>query len=138
VIYVDSNVLIDFLEADPNWSLWSGQQLEDARIESQLVAGAMVASEIGYFAKSPDQVARSFEALGVELVSGSFESAWLASQAFRQYKKRGGERDSLLVDFIIGAEAQAMGARLLTRDKHWYQGYFPELKLIHPEIEEND
>jgi len=136
VIYVDSNVLIDILDADPDWQGWSQGQLEAARMAGPVVAGAIVAAEVGHFAESAEQVTRWFAALGVALAPASFDAAYRAGQAYRLYKARGGERDTLLADFLVGAEAFALDATLLTRDIRWYRRYFPELKLIHPEADQ--
>jgi len=81
VIYVDSNVLIDILDADPDWQGWSQGQLEAARMAGPVVAGAIVAAEVGHFAESAEQVTRWFAALGVALAPASFDAAYRAGQA---------------------------------------------------------
>lgn len=49
--------------------------------------------------------------------------------------KRGGRREKLLADFLIGGQASSMGAELMTRDPRMYRSYFPELPLITPETD---
>ncbi|MBA4163868.1 MAG: DNA-binding protein [Erythrobacter sp.] len=132
MIYVDSNVLIDILDADPDWRDWSAQQIEDASLIGRLVSGATVAAEIGHFSESTEQLEHWFDVLGVELLASDFKAAFLAGQAYRVYRERGGPRRSLLADFLIGSHALALDATLLTRDPRWYRRYFPDLNLICP------
>ena len=61
-----------------------------------------------------------------------FEAAFLAGKSFVTYRQRGGARQSLLPDFLIGAHAAVAGYRLLTRDTARYRTYFPRLRLITP------
>jgi len=58
---------------------------------------------------------------------------YLAAQAFRIYRQRGGSKTSPLADFFIGAHAQVTGFSILTRDVTRYQTYFPSVPLISPE-----
>jgi predicted nucleic acid-binding protein len=61
-----------------------------------------------------------------------WEAAFLAGQAFASYRARGGARERMLPDFLIGAHAQVTGMRLLTRDARRYRGSFDALELIAP------
>jgi predicted nucleic acid-binding protein len=57
---------------------------------------------------------------------------FLAAQAYRAYRVRGGMKTAPLPDFFIGAHAEASGMTLLTRDKSRYTTYFPSARLICP------
>ena len=59
-------------------------------------------------------------------------TARLAGQALRQYRLQGGTKTSVLPDFFTGAQAQAFGCTLLTRDTGRYKTYFPAATLICP------
>ena len=59
-------------------------------------------------------------------------SLFLAGKAFRQYRKRGGTRASVLPDFFIGAQAALQGWPVLTRDVTRIGGYFPTVTLLSP------
>lgn len=133
MIYVDTNIALDVLERDPHWFDWSMQALEDARVAGELVTGPVVAAEIGHYTASATVLSEKLQALLIELVDVDVEGAWLAGQAYRDYRARGGERPSLLPDFLIGAHAQALGAVVLTRDARRFRSYFPDLNLITPE-----
>ena len=58
---------------------------------------------------------------------------FLAGQAFKSYRRRGGIRTSVLPDFFIGAHAAVLAAPLITRDASRYASYFPALQLIAPD-----
>jgi len=60
------------------------------------------------------------------------EASFLASLAWRAYRRRGGRRVRILPDFIIGAHAQTQASQLLTRDEHFYRPAFPRLRIIVP------
>lgn len=74
-------------------------------------------------------------AFDVAKLSLPWEAAFLAGKAFLKYRRRGGNKTSPLPDFYIGAHAMLAGLALLTRDGRRYRGYFPELRLICPELE---
>jgi hypothetical protein len=61
------------------------------------------------------------------------EAAFLAGKCFLKYRERGGQRQSTLPDFFIGAHAAVEKMTLLTRDASRYRTYFPKLRLISPE-----
>jgi len=60
------------------------------------------------------------------------ESCYLASRAWRSYRRRGGQRKRILPDFLIGAHAQTRAARLLSRDRGFYREAFPSMNLVAP------
>jgi len=60
------------------------------------------------------------------------EALWRAAQAFKAYRRRGGARSNVLVDFFVGAQAELDKAPVLTRDTARYTTYFPQVELIVP------
>jgi len=58
--------------------------------------------------------------------------ALTAGDAWREYRRRGGRRDRVIADFLIGAHAMATADRLLTRDRSYYRLGFRNLKLVDP------
>ncbi|MDQ2878474.1 MAG: type II toxin-antitoxin system VapC family toxin, partial [Pseudomonadota bacterium] len=70
----------------------------------------------------------------IELVDMTFAVALRAGVAFREYRRRGGPRQTILPDFLIGAHAEILGATLMTRDRR-LAGYFPALSIITPEAD---
>jgi len=60
------------------------------------------------------------------------EAAFLAARAHAGYRARGGSRQTILPDFLIGAHALIERCALLTRDSRRYRQAFPGLRLITP------
>uniref|UniRef100_Q07Q00 PIN domain-containing protein n=1 Tax=Rhodopseudomonas palustris (strain BisA53) TaxID=316055 RepID=Q07Q00_RHOP5 len=56
----------------------------------------------------------------------------VAGQTFREYRRSGGIRTSILADFFIGAHAAAVRIPILTRDTARYRNHFPDVELIAP------
>jgi hypothetical protein len=137
MIYVDTNVVLDILQRDPVWLAWSFDALENGRTGDRLVTGHIVAAEVGHYVESVDALARSFSGLMIDVIDTDLDAAFAAGQAYREYRRRGGERSSLLPDFVVGAHAMTVKATLLTRDPRRFRSYFPDLPLITPETEQH-
>jgi predicted nucleic acid-binding protein len=104
VILVDSNGLLDVLTRDPKWYSWSLKALSDAASTNRLVINPIIFSEVSF----------------------------LAVKAFLRYRQKGGNKTSPLPDFFIGAHASHENYKLLSRDRHRFQNYFPKLQIIRP------
>ena len=129
---VDTNVLIDLVQDDAEWASWSEEKLFEAQ-----QAGALVINTVGYAELAPafDSMAEldGFLKRAKIAVKGiSRPAAYLAGQAFLQYRKRKGVKTGVLAEFFIGAQAQAEGWEILTRDAGRYKTYFPAVRLICP------
>lgn len=129
---VDSNVLLDLITRDPQWSEWSAQNLARAMDRGPVLINQVVYGEVSLGFST-------VEALDVALSEDRFvrgnlpwAAAFVAARAFRSYRKRGGARTSTLPDFLIGAHAAVLGVPLLTRDGTRYRTYFPTVELISP------
>jgi len=134
-VLVDSNILLDLFDVDSVWFAWSAVALQGAAETSRLVINPVIYAEIstGYDRiETVDALLPSF--LHREPIS--YEAAFLAAKAYRDYRRRGGQRRSPLPDFFIGAHAAVAGYHLLTRDAARYRTYFPGLNLIAPESSE--
>ena len=135
MIISDSNVLIDVIEADPNWHDWSVDALTHASGEGRVVINHVIVAEVAPFSGRLDEFLERLDDMGVEVEPLSNESAYVAGMAFQQYRKR---RDSLapkslLADFLIGGHAAVLNATILTRDPRFYRAYFPTVPLITPD-----
>lgn len=127
---VDSCVLIDILAPNP-WTTWSERMLLDWG--GDLVVNAVILSEVALgftawedllVALPPDKYRRD------ELDD---RMAFLAGQAHRAYRQRGGTRERTLPNFLIGAHAALAGMTLITRDPKRYRQHYPHLALIAPD-----
>lgn len=132
--FVDTNILIDIVAADPSWQDWSARALDAAFARGPTCINAIVYAE---FAASFSDAKRCDEELeNFELVMAPISklAAFYAAQAFKAYRLVGGARGNVLPDFFIGAHASDLGATLLTRDVRRYRTYFPKLILITPNV----
>jgi hypothetical protein len=129
VILVDSNVLIDIFQNDPSWATWSLDQL--ARYNSTVI-NPIIYAELCYQNTTPDELDETLTQLDIKYSEIPRDALYLASQAFRLYRQRGGSKTSPLPDFFIGAHATSLGISILTRDTARYRAYFPKVELICP------
>ena len=132
MILVDSNILIDVFEKDPNWWLWSLNQLETRSKANQLVINQVAYAELASVFSHQKLLDQKLTEINISVKSLPNDAAFLAGMAFIAYKKRGGARNMILADFFIGAHAMVLGCPLLTRDIQRYATYFPRLRLIAP------
>ena len=133
MIMVDTNILIDLRERDPVWYEWSLGSLVDARATGIVAASATVTGELATRNVSLRDLKGLFADYRIRVEPVGIEAAYAAGQAHRAYRERGGTREKLLADFLIGGHALAAGATLITRDARRYRAYFPDLPLITPE-----
>ncbi|MEI6642494.1 MAG: PIN domain-containing protein [Novosphingobium sp.] len=98
------------------------------RIHINLVIFAEVAPSF------PDvtELEAALDRLEVMLTAFTREDAFRAGKAYAEYRRRGGERTTILPDFLIGAQAEIRGWPLVTRDRKGFQSYFPGLQIIDP------
>ena len=130
---VDSSVLLDVLTEDPAWFEWSSRTLEDAAENHILVINPIIYAEVSIgFDRIEDLDAALPESM-IERRPIPLTAAFLAGKCFLKYRQRGGQKQSTLPDFFIGAHAAVEKMGLVTRDAARYRTYFPRLKLISPE-----
>lgn len=127
---VDSNIIIDIIGKDPTWMPWSVEALNAC--ESACI-NPMVYAELCYFKTSPGEVEDILSRLALGYLEFSKDALFLAAQAYRIYRQRGGTKTAQLPDFFIGAHAVALGVPIITRDVTRYQTYFPTVTLISPQ-----
>jgi len=133
MIFVDSSVLIDVIEAKHDWKDWSAAQLTRHAQRDGLAINAIVFAEISRsFTKVQVQDLFLQEA-GIRVMPISNPVAFLAAQAHRRYRQASGSRTSTLPDFFIGAHACVEQLTLLTRDPVRIRTYFPTVSLISPD-----
>jgi predicted nucleic acid-binding protein len=130
---VDSNVLIDVLAGNSNWTEWSLRELIRAGDDGPVFVNQVIYAEVSVGFATVEECEWAIEAQGIERIPLPWPSAFLAGRAFTDYRRRGGAKRSLLPDFFIGAHAATEGLQLLTRDPSRYRTYFPTVELITPD-----
>lgn len=132
MLLVDTNVLVDVLQDDPDWADWSIAQL---RAQSQLHAltiNPVVYAELSLTFDTPDALDEVLAAMQIEMHEIPRPALFLAGRAFVRYRRGGGTRQNVLADFFIGAHAAVEAWPLLTRDVARYRTYFPTIELVSP------
>lgn len=132
MLLVDTNVLIDVLEDDPEWADWSIAQLRAQSKVHRLAINPVIYAELSLTFSRVEALDDAIESLGLTLLELPRPALFLAGKAFAQYRKQGGKANNVLADFFIGAHAAVLGYPLLTRDVRRYQTYFPRVTLITP------
>lgn len=129
---VDSNVLLDVLGEDDEWTDWSASMLAQAAERGRLVINPIVYAEVCFGYETVEALEDALPPEYCQREALPWAAGFLASRAFIAYRRRGGARHSPLPDFYIGAHAAIAGHALLTRDPKRYRSYFPKLRIIAP------
>ena len=129
---VDTSVLVDILVGDERYGRASAAALRDALAGGGVVACDVVWAEIAGLFSAAEAARDAMSALGVDFAPMAEATALAAGMAWKEYRRRGGRRDRVVADFLIGAHAATQAERLLTRDRGFYRTYFARLSLIDP------
>lgn len=132
MLLVDTNVLVDVLQDDPQWANWSIGQLRAQASIHQLIINPIIYAEISLSFSTLEGLESAVSTLALELRDIPRPALFLAAKAFVQYRKRGGSKLQVLPDFFIGAHAAVEGWPLLTRDASRFRTYFPTVEVIAP------
>ena len=133
MLLVDTNVILDVVEDDPDWANWSQTRLDAAALQYTLLINSVIYAELSIAYLRIEELEAMLSTAGFRMEPIPREALFLAGKVFRQYRNRGGTRTGVLPDFFIGAHAAVAGIPLLTRDPRRYRSYFPGLDMIHPE-----
>jgi len=132
MLLIDTNVLIDVLEDDPEWADWSIAQLRAQSKVHPLTINPIIYAELSLAFTKVEALDKAIENLGLTISELPRPALFLAGKALAKYRRQGGKANNVLADFFIGAHAAVLGCPLLTRDARRYQSYFPSIKLITP------
>jgi hypothetical protein len=132
MLLVDTNVLVDVLEDDPEWADWSISQLRAQSKVHPLAINPIIYAELSLTFSTVEALDQTISNLGLAMKELPRPALFLAGKAFVRYRRQGGKKHNVLADFFIGAHAAVLGCPLLTRDARRYQTYFPSVTLITP------
>ena len=132
MLLVDTNVLVDVVQDDPQWADWSIRQLRAQASVHQLVINPVIYAEMSLSFLTLEALDSVVNTLLLEMREVPRPALFLAAKAYAQYRKRGGSKLQVLPDFFIGAHAAVEDWPLLTRDASRFPTYFPGLKVIAP------
>jgi predicted nucleic acid-binding protein len=131
-LLVDTNVLLDVLQDDPQWAEWSISQLRAQSQVHGLAINDVIYAELSLSFDSVSALDAVVARLRLQVEALPRPALFLAGKAFLQYRRRGGTKTQVLPDFFIGAQAAVNGWPVLTRDSTRYRSYFPTLQLLTP------
>lgn len=129
---VDTSVLLDVLTGDPQFAASSEAALTAAFAQGTIVVCPVVWSEVRAHFDAPHPLREMFAAAGIHFDAFDEACADLAGDHWRMYRKRGGRRQHLIPDFLVGAHAQVRAQRLLARDRGFFRTYFAGLTVLDP------
>ncbi len=132
MLLVDTNVLVDVLEDDPQWADWSVGQLRAQSKIHRLAINPIIYAELSLTFSTAEALDQAIEDLDLVMVDIPRPALFLAGKAFIRYRRQGGTRTNVLGDFFIGAHAAVSGLVVLTRDTRRYASYFPSVVMVSP------
>ena len=134
MIALDSSVLVDVLAEDPRYADASEASLGQALAAGDVVVCDAVVAEIHTLLADSETTMESLAALGIRFLPTSEQAAVRAGHMQRRFYDRGGRRERVVADFLIGAHALLQCDALVTRDAAFFRDYFKGLKVIEPRV----
>ncbi len=133
MIAVDSSVLLDLLTDDPHFSSASASTLAQALAVGEVVVCDAVVAEVQAMLDTQETAMHALAEFGIRFSPTSEQAAVRAGHMQRRFRDRGGHRERVVADFLIGAHAMMQCDALITRDAGFYRDYFKGLKVIVPQ-----
>jgi len=130
---VDTNVLVDILEDDPEWADWSINQLQMQSKVHRLSINLIIYTELSLTFSTVEALDNAIKDMDLYMLEIPKAALLLAGKAFVQYRRNSGSKSNVLGDFFIGAHAAVTKLPVLTRDPRRYKSYFPSVKVVAPE-----
>lgn len=133
MLLVDTNVLVDVFQNDPDWAAWSLRQLRAQSQVHELAINPVIYAELSLNFDSVAALDAAIHGLGLQFRDLPRPALFLAGKAFVKYRRAGGRKGNVLADFFVGAHAAVMGCGIITRDARRYRNYFPRVALVVPD-----
>lgn len=127
---LDSNVVIDIL--DPESADIIRETIGRLSDGHSLFVNEIIFAEVSRAYADAAEVEDMLVSIGARLERLTLPECHRAGFAFAEYRRRGGEKTTILPDFLIGAQAEMRRWPLVTRDRKGFASYFPDLTIIDP------
>lgn len=132
MIALDSSVVIDVLTADDVFGESSSAALSSALAHDDVVVCEAVVAEVQLLLDAAGNVMETLNGLGIRFLPINEQAAVRAGVMNRRFRDRGGRRERVVADFLIGAHALMQCNSLITRDAGFFRDYYKGLKVIVP------
>ena len=132
MIAIDSSVLVDVLTDDGTFAEASRQSLDDALSTDEIVVCDVVVAEVHAILASSTSAMDELSSLGIRFLPTSEHASVRAGHMQQRFRQRGGTRERVVADFIVGSHALLQCGALITRDAGFFRDYFKGLKVIVP------
>ena len=117
-LLVDTNILLDVLEDDPQWAEWSIFQLRAQSQIHQLAINPIIYAELSLAFSTVEKLDYTIMSLDLYVLEIPRAALFLAGKAFLQYRRRGGTKRICLQTSLLVLMPLLRGIRCLqgTRD----------------------
>ena len=132
---VDTNILLDVIGADKQFGEHSKNCLASCAVDGILVINPVIYAEVGAIIDSIEELDELLPQSLFRRDLIPWDASYLAGRALHRYRLRGGRRNRVLADFLIGAHASITGMSLMTRDRG-YTKYF-KISIVEPTKQES-
>jgi hypothetical protein len=130
-IAIDTSVLLTIFKGEPNGELWLNC-LQSAAEAGPLLISSVVYAEVRSFFPTDESCQSALRDLDLRHSPLSEDAANLAGHIFRDYRKEGGPRTTILPDFLVAAHAATQADWLATEDRGYLRVYFPRIRILSP------
>jgi predicted nucleic acid-binding protein len=132
VVAVDTSVLLAIFKGERKGQLWL-ECLQSASESGALLVSSVVIAEVRSFFPSDATCRSALQDLDIRHSALNEIAANLAGKIFRDYRKEGGPRTTILPDFLVAAHAAAQADSLATEDRGYLRAYFPQIRILSPD-----
>lgn len=133
MIALDSSVLLDVLIGDPVYGEASETCIGEALAREDVVVCDAVLAEVQAMLDTSVSLMETLTSLGIRYLPTQEAAAMRAGHMNKRFRARGGKRERVVADFLIGAHALLQCDGLITRDAGFFRDYYKGLKVLVPE-----
>lgn len=124
---VDTNILVDVFLSDARHGPQSLEALRDAYDGGAILVCDVVYAELVPAFEDQSVLDGALREIGARPSPIDTGIAYEAGMRWMRYRRAGGPRDRIITNFLIGTHAMVSADAFLTRDRGFYETYFPEL-----------
>jgi predicted nucleic acid-binding protein len=128
---IDTSVLLAIFKGEADGERWLAG-LQQRAATCALWISPVVLAEVRSFFASDIACLEALHDLGIATQSLTDDASLLAGKIFREYRRQGGPRTTILPDFLVAAHAAVQTGALATTDRGYLRTYFPDLTVWSP------